>query len=183
MTHTVVIPRRTLAIVSVYNDLDPKQSGSLYEVNPKDMLVDKYPNLCVIPMIHNMDVYRNEYLPLVVINLASKDVSLSKGETIGYMSIQPLEISEILTETSIEPTSLICEINEKKDPNKQEEIAIKEKVEKKFITSHADIDVHRKSNYKMLMFLRNIKKLLRTCVQNLLIYFPLIQVTSEKHHY
>ena len=91
-----------------------------------------------------MDVHRNEYLPLVVINLAIKDVSLSKGETVGYMSIQPLEIPEILTETSIEPTSLICEINEKKELDKQEEVDIEEKVEKKFITSPADIDMHRK---------------------------------------
>ena len=31
MTHTVDIPGRTLAIVCVHNDLDPMQSGSLYE--------------------------------------------------------------------------------------------------------------------------------------------------------
>ena len=143
ISHTVVIPGRTLAIISVHNDLDPKQSGSLYEVCPNNMLVDKYPNLYVIPMIHNVDVHRNEFLPFIVINLASEDISLSKGETMSYMNIQPLEISEILTETSIEPTSIICEINEKKDPEKQKE-ALEEEVEKKFITSPADIDVHRK---------------------------------------
>ena len=171
-----------MAITSVHTDLDLKQSGSLYKVNPSDILVDKYPNLCVIPMIHNVDVHRNEFLPFVVINLASKDVSLLKGETIGYMNIQPLEISEIMTETSIKPTWIVCEIDEKTNPDKQEE-AIKEKVEKRFITSPADIDIHRKLNYKMLMFLRSINKHLETYVQNLLIYFPLIQVTLEKHHY
>ena len=71
ITHTVVIQGRTLAILSVHNDLDPKQSGSLYEVSANDMLNDKYPNLCVIPMILNVDVHRNKYLLLVVINLAS----------------------------------------------------------------------------------------------------------------
>ena len=144
MTHTVAIPRRTLAIVSVHNDLDPKQSGSLYEIKPDDMLIDKYPNLCVIPMIHNVDVHRNEYLPLVVINFAMEDVNLLRGEPIGYMCIQPLEISEILTETSIEPTSLVCENNEKKELDMQENIDIEKKVEKKFITSPADIDIHRR---------------------------------------
>ena len=143
ISHTVVIPGRTLAIISVYNDLYPKQSGSLYEICPNNMFVDKHPNLYVIPMIHNMDVHRNEFLPFVIINLASEDISLSKGETMGYMNIQPLEISEILTETSIEPTSIICEINEKKDPEKQKE-ALEEEVEKKFITSPTNIDVHRK---------------------------------------
>ena len=144
MTHTVDIPGRTLAIVCIHNDLDPAQSGSLYEIRPNDMLVEKYPNLCIIPMIHNVDVHRNEYLPLVVINFAFDDINLSKGESMGYMSIQPLEISEIMTETSMEPTSLICEDDEKKVLDNQGKMDIGEKVEKKFITSPADIDVHRK---------------------------------------
>ena len=103
------------------------------------MLVEKYPNVCIIPMIHNVDVHRNEYLPLVVINFAIDDVNLLKGESMGYMSIQPLEISEIMTETSTEPSSLMYEDDEKKVLNKQGKIDIEEKVEKKFITSHADI--------------------------------------------
>ena len=114
MTHTVDIPGRTLAIVCIHNDLDPVQSGSLYEIRPNDMLVEKYPNLCIIPMIHNVDVHRNEYLPLVLINFAFNDFNLSKGESMGYMSIQPLEVSEIMTETSMKPTLLICEDDKKK---------------------------------------------------------------------
>ena len=144
MTHTVDIPGRTLTIVCMHNDLDPAQSGSLYEIRPNDMLVEKYPNLCIIPMIHNVDVHRNGYLPLVLINFAFDDANLLKGESMGYMSIQPLEISEIMTETSMEPTSLICENDEKKILDNQEKMDTGEKVEKKFITSPADIDVHRK---------------------------------------
>ena len=60
------------------------------------------------------------------------------------MHILPLEISEIMTETSTEPSSLICEDDDKEVLNKQEEDFVKEKVEKKFITSPADIEVHRK---------------------------------------
>ena len=144
MTHSVEIPGRTLAIVCIHNDLNPKQSGSLYEIEPNEMIIEKYPSLCIIPMIHNVDVHRTEHLPLVVINLATDDVNLLKGESMGYMSIQHLEISEIMTETSTEPSLLICEDNEKEVLNRQEGDFIKEKVEKKFITSPADIEVHRK---------------------------------------
>ena len=144
MSHTIDIPGRTLAITGVQNDLDPTQSGSLYEIRPNDMFIEKYPNLYIIPMIHNVDVHRNEWLPLVVINFALDDVNLSKGESIGYMCLQPLEISEIMTETSMEPSSLICENDEKKTFNNQKESDIEEKVEKKFITSPAYIEVHRK---------------------------------------
>ena len=107
MTHSVTIPVRTLAIVCICNTLDPNQSGSLYEDEPNDMINEKYPNLCVIPMIHNVDVHRTEHLPLVVINFASDDVYLLKGDTMGFMHIQSLEISEIMTETSTEPSSII----------------------------------------------------------------------------
>ena len=144
MTHTVSIPGRTLAIVFVHNDLDPMQSGSLYEIRPNDMFIEKYPNLCIIHMIHNVDVHRNEWLPLVVINFALDDVNLLKGESMGHMCIQPMEISEIMTETSTEPSSLMCENDEKKVFDNQDEIDIEEKVEKKFITSPADVEVHRK---------------------------------------
>ena len=83
MTNSVIIPGRTLAIVCIYNNLDPNLSGSLYEIEPCGILNEKYPNLCVIPMIHNVDVHRTKHLPLVVINFPSDDINLSKGETMS----------------------------------------------------------------------------------------------------
>ena len=121
------------------NTLKPYQSGLLYEVEPNDMILDKYPNICIIPMMHNVDVHRTEYLPLVVIHLSQDDISLSKGEIMGFMQTQSLEISEIMTETSTEPSSVVCE--DKVNGVLQDQ---KEKVERKFITSPADIEVHRK---------------------------------------
>ena len=144
MTHSVTIPGRTLAIVCMCNNLDPQQSGYLYEIEPSNMINDKYPNLCVIPMIHNVDVHRTKHLPLVVINFASDDVYLSKGETMGFMQIQSLEISEIMTETSTEPSSIIYEDDINEALREQEREVKKKNIEKKFITSPADIEVHRK---------------------------------------
>ena len=95
-------------------------------------------------MIHNVDVHRTEHLPLVVINFATDDANLSKGETVGFMCIQPLEISEIMMEASTEPSSLIYEDDDKGVPNIQDGDFEKEIVEKKFITSPANIKVHRK---------------------------------------
>ena len=95
-------------------------------------------------MIHNVDVHRTEHLPLVVINFASDDIHLLKGETMGFMGIQSIEISEIMTETSTEPLSIMYEDDNKEVLNNQEREADKVSVEKKFITSPADIEVHRK---------------------------------------
>ena len=144
MTYSVTIPGRTLAIICVHNNLDPNQSGSLYDIEPCGILNEKYPNLCVIPTIHNVDVHRTEHLPLVIINFASDDINLLKGETMGFMQIQSIDISEIKTETSTEPSSIIYEDDNKEVLNSQEGEAKKENLEKKFITSPADIEVHRK---------------------------------------
>ena len=129
-THSVIISGRTLAIVCIYNNLIPNQSGSLYEIEPNDGLVEKYPNLCVIPMIHNVDVHRIEHLPLVVVNFATDDANLLKGESVGFMHILPLEISEIMTETLTEPSSLIYEDDDKGVLNMQEGDFKKDKVKK-----------------------------------------------------
>ena len=53
-------------------------------------------------MIHNVDVHKTENVPLVVINLLTEDVYLLKGEVMGFMQNQSLDISEIVTETSTE---------------------------------------------------------------------------------
>ena len=144
MAHSMIIPGRTLAIVCICNNLDPHQSGSLYEIEPNDAIIEKYPNLCVIPMIHNVDVHRMEHLPLVVVNFASDDVYFSKGEIMGFMQIQPLEISEIMTETSTEPSSITYEDDINEVLREQEGDDERGNIEKKFITSPADIEVHRK---------------------------------------
>ena len=144
MTHSVTLPVRTLVIVFVYNNLVPNQSGNIYEIEPHGNLYEKYPNLCVIPMIHNVDAHKTENVPLVVIDLSSDEIYLSKGETMGFMQIQSLDISEIMTETSTEPSPIIIEDDDKEVPDKQEGEISKESVKKRFITSPTNIDVHRK---------------------------------------
>ena len=83
MTHSVTLPGRMLVIVCIYNNLGPNQSGYIYEIEPSSNLYEKYPNLCLIPMIHNVDVHKTENVPLVVINLSSDEIYLLKGKTMG----------------------------------------------------------------------------------------------------
>ena len=143
LAYSVTLPGRSLAIICIYNNLDPEQSGQIYEIEPSHYLYEKYPNLCVIPMIHNVDIHKTENVPLVVINLSADDVYLSKGEIMGYMQNQSLDISEIMTETSTEPSPIVIEDKDKEVLHEQEG-EITTDLEKKFITSPANIEVHRK---------------------------------------
>ena len=131
----VLLPGRTLAVIQVNSELKPEQSGQVYEVQPNKMLSEKYPNIYVVPMIHNVDTYIPDTVPLVIINFSIGDISISKGEIMGFLQSQSIDISEIRTETSTEPSG---EDNVKEVSQNQEE--------KKFITSPADIDIHRKVN-------------------------------------
>ena len=60
-------------------------------------------------MIHNVDIHKTENVPLVVINFSTDNVYLLKGEIMGFMQDQSLGISEIITETSTEPSAILLE--------------------------------------------------------------------------
>ena len=53
MTHSVTVPGRTLAIVCVCNNLDPNQSGSLYEIEPNKCYM-KSTLICVLFLWYTM---------------------------------------------------------------------------------------------------------------------------------
>ena len=138
MTTSVLLPGRTLAVIQVNSNLEPEQSGHIYEVEPNMMLSEKYPNVYIVPMIHNVDTYITESVPMVLINFSVDDISILKGEVMGFLQSQSLDISEIRTETSTEPSPLMIE--EEDDVTE----VLQEQGEKKFITSPADIEVHQK---------------------------------------
>ena len=134
---SVLLPGRTLAVIQVKSELGPEQTGQIYEVQPNEELLDKYPNMYVVPMIHNVDTYIPDTVPMVIINFSFEDISISKGEIMGFLQSQFIDISEIRTETSTEPSPI--SIGEDNDISQDQE-------KKKFITSPADIEIHRKVN-------------------------------------
>ena len=145
LANSVSLPGRTLAVIYINNNLSPEQSGYLYEIKPNYLLTNEYPNLCIIPMIHNVDLHKTENVPLVVINLLTDSVYLSKGEIMGFMQSQSLNISDIVTEISTEPSPILLEEDDDTEGSKeQKEEATFKYNEKKFITSPIDFDIHRK---------------------------------------
>ena len=96
-------------------------------------------------MIHNVDIHKTEDVPLVVINFLTDSVYLSKGEIMGFMQSKSLDISEITTETSTEPSPILLEEDNYIEglQEQKREITL-EYTKKKFITSPTDIDIHKK---------------------------------------
>ena len=128
---------RTLAVIQVNSNLEPEQSGQIYEIEPNVSLFEEYLNLYIMPMLHNVDIYTTESVPLVLINFLIDDISLSKGEIMGFLQNQSLDVSKIMTETSTEPSPIVIEEDDVTE-------VFQPQGEKKFITSPADIEVHQK---------------------------------------
>ena len=49
LTTSVLLPRRTLAVIQVNSNLEPEQSGQIYEIEPNCSLFEEYPNLYIVP--------------------------------------------------------------------------------------------------------------------------------------
>ena len=64
--------------------LEPEQSGQIYEIEPNYFLTEEYPNLYIVPMMHNVDIHKMENVPLVIINFLTDSVYLLKGKSYGF---------------------------------------------------------------------------------------------------
>ena len=60
LANSMTLPGRSLAVVYVCNNLEPDQSGQIYEIEPSQYLNEKYPNLFIIPKIHNVDIHKKQ---------------------------------------------------------------------------------------------------------------------------
>ena len=127
LANSISLPGKTLSVVQVNNTLTQEQSGHLYEVEPNYVLTNEYPNLCIVPTIHNVALHKSEKVSLVVINFLADNIYLPKGEIMGFMQCQSLDISEIVTETSTEPSSISLD-----QENDTEESRVECKIETPF---------------------------------------------------
>ena len=154
LANSVSIPGRTLAVVQVDSTFTKEQSGYLYEIEPNHLLMNEQPNLCIIPTIHKVDIYKSNNVPFVAFNLLSESIYPPKGEIMGFMHCQSVDDSEIVIRTSTEPCSFILDEGYDTGESKiecEQEVSLGSN-EKKFITSPTDIDVHRKVDLQDVEF-------------------------------
>ena len=139
LANSMTLPGPTLAVIYINNNLSPEQSGHLYEIKPNYLLTNEYPNLCILPMIHNVDLHKNENVPLAVINLLTDSIYHSKGEVMGFMQSQSLDISEIMTETSTESSPTLLEEDNDTEGSEEQRKKLHLKVLKRNLSHHPQI--------------------------------------------
>ena len=123
------IPGRNLAVVSVLFNPKALQENQVYEIKPNILLMNEHPNLVVLPMLHMVKKEKYKSILVALINLNEDDrIFLKKGEILGCLEPSPIEITEI--------------IQEEYDSTGGEDESVP--LEKKFITSPAEVNTHRK---------------------------------------
>ena len=120
--------------------------GGLYKVVPNFLLSNEYPELVLIPTLHNVEVTKLECIPFVLLNLSEERTSL-KIVILGYLEEEDIIVEEITTGTmyqnlDMEDGELSCDVP----------------LEKAFITSPADVDTHRKVKLQDVEVLDHYKK-------------------------
>ena len=86
----VYIPCRTVAVLNVYSSVQQHDIGQVYS-----LLEDEYPQLQLIPTLHKVDDTNHNLIPFVMVNLGEDHIFLSKGQVVGLLDPECIDISEI----------------------------------------------------------------------------------------
>ena len=98
----VTIPSRSLMVLNAKATRDRHMEGGLHKVVPNFLLSDEYPELVLIPTVHNVEITKLECIPYVLLNLSEEAIFLRKGEILGHLEKEDITIEEITTETMLQ---------------------------------------------------------------------------------
>ena len=105
----ITIPSRSLMVLNAKATIDRHMEGGLHKVVPNFLLSDEYPELVLIPTVHNVEITKLECIPYVLLNLSEETIFLRKGEILGHLEREDITIEEITTETMLQCKDLESE--------------------------------------------------------------------------
>ena len=152
---------RSIVVITTKADFQIQDQGKIFEVKPTEEFIINHPNLITLPIIHKTDTENRENVPYMLINLSNDDEHILKGEEIAIMEELLINSDQIHKETDKQETKEHLKSDLKVRKNEihfeeevnyiDEEFVIgayesdeEEEVEKKFITSPADVETQRK---------------------------------------
>ena len=139
----VYIPGRMVVVLNVNSSIQQCDVEQVYNVRANSLLEDEYLQLQIIPTLHKVDDMNQTLIPFVMVNLGEDHVFLPKGQVVGFLDPECIDISEIELDIATIAVNAI-----------DSPMTIKEKVSNKsqcempsdFITSPADVAGPHKAN-------------------------------------
>ena len=98
----ITIPSRSLMVLNAKATIDKHMEGGLHKVVPNFLLSDEYPELVLIPTVHNVEINKIECIPYILLNLSEEAIFLRKGEILRHLEKEDITIEEITTETMLQ---------------------------------------------------------------------------------
>ena len=98
----ITIPSRSLMVLNAKATIDKHMEGGLHKVVPNFLLSDEYPELVLIPTVHNVEITKIECIPYILLNLSEEVIFLRKGEILRHLEKEDITIEEITTETMLQ---------------------------------------------------------------------------------
>ena len=129
----ITIPSRSLMVLNAKATIDKHMEGGLHKVVPNFLLSDEYPELVLIPTVHNVEITETQCIPYILLNLSKEAIFLRKGEILRHLEKEDITIEEITTETMLQNKDM-----------ESEKLNCADSLETKFIASPADVDTHKK---------------------------------------
>ena len=132
----VYIPARTVAILNVNSFVHRDDIGQFYSVRANSLMEGEYLQLQIIPTLHKVDTVANTLVPFVLINLGEDFIFLPKGQVVGFLDPEYIDVSEInldIASVTINTQSIPSTMKEKIVTKNQDTIP------SDFITSPADV--------------------------------------------
>ena len=129
----ITIPSRSLMVLNAKATIDKHMEGGLHKVVPNFLLSDEYPELVLIPTVHNVEITNTECIPYVLLNLSKEEIFLRKGEILGHLEKEDITIEEVTTETMLQNRDM-----------ESEKLNCGDSSKKTFIASPVNVDTCRK---------------------------------------
>ena len=155
------IQARSPVVITTKADFQIQDQGKIFEVKPIEEFIINHPNLITLPIIHKTDTENRENVPYMLINLSNDDEHILNGEEIAIMEELLINSDQIHKEADKQENKEQLKSDLKVRKNEihfEEEINYmdgelvieacesdeEDEVEKKFITSPADVETQRK---------------------------------------
>ena len=91
----VYIPGRTVAILNIDSSVQQYDIGQVYNVRANSLLEDEYPQPQIISTLNKVDDTNHSLIPFVMVNLGEDHIFLSKGQVVGFLDPECIDISKI----------------------------------------------------------------------------------------
>ena len=125
----ITITSRSLMVLNAKATIDKHIEGGLHKVVPNFLLSDEYPELVLIPTVHNVEITETQCIPYILLNLSEEGIFLRKGEILRHLEKEDITIEEITMETMLQNKDM-----------ESEKLNCGDSLETKFIASPADVD-------------------------------------------